>query len=290
MGIMDGKLCMVTGGTAGIGYFTALEIAKMGASVIIIGRNHTKCITSVQRIKEESGNHLVDCLKADLSSQAEIRNIVHLFYDAHDRLDVLVNNAGGFFLHRKLSVDSIEMTFALNHLAYFLLTNLLMDALKASSSARVVNVSSGSHLHQHLEFNNLQLTRSYKPIKAYGRSKLANILFTYELARRMEGTQVTTTALTPGMVATEIWIKGDRWMTYLINPVIKRIAQSPLEGAQTSIFLATSPDVNGIVGKYYANKQPVNSDPNSYNRFAAQQLWQKSLELVDMVSTNDQAM
>jgi NAD(P)-dependent dehydrogenase (short-subunit alcohol dehydrogenase family) len=232
----------------------------------------------------------VDCLEADLSSQAETRNIVHFFYDAHDRLDVLVNNAGGFFLHRKLSVDGIEMTFALNHLAYFLLTNLLMNALKASSSARVVNVSSGSHLHQHLEFNNLQLTRSYNPIKAYGRSKLANILFTYELARRMEATHVIANALTPGMVATEIWIKGDRWMTYLINPVIKRIAQTPLEGSQTSIFLATSPDVNGITGKYYANKQPVNSDPNSYDRFAAQQLWQKSLELVDMGSTNDQAM
>jgi len=287
MGSMDGKLCMVTGGTAGIGYYTALEIAKMGASVIIIGRNHTKCITAIQRIKAVSGNHLVDCLEADLSSQAEIRKIIHLFYDAHDRLDVLVNNAGGFFLHRKLSVDGIEMTFALNHLAYFLLTKLLMDALKASSSARVVNVSSGSHLHQHLDFNNLQLTRFYNPVKAYGRSKLANILFTYELARRMERTQVTINALTPGMVATEIWIKGDWWMTYLINPVIKWIAQAPLEGAQTSIYLASSPELDGVTGKYYANKQPINSDPNSYDRLAAQQLWQKSLELVGIGSTND---
>ena len=282
MGIMDGKLCMVTGGTAGIGYYTAFEIAKMGASVIIIGRNHPKCIAAVQRIKEQSGNTLVDCLVADLSSQAEIRKIAGVFNDQHDHLDVLVNNAGGFFLHRKLSVDGIEMTFALNHLAYFLLTNLLLDALKASSSARVVNVSSGSHLHQHLDFNNLQLTGFYNPVKAYGRSKLANILFTYELARRMEGTHVVTNALTPGMVATEIWIKGDWWMTYLVNPVIRRIAQSPLEGAQTSIYLATSSEVDGITGKYYANKQSINSDPNSYDVITSQQLWQNSLELVGM--------
>jgi retinol dehydrogenase-14 len=287
MGIMDGKLCMVTGGTAGIGYYTALEIAKMGGAVLIIGRNHTKCVSAVQRIKEESGNNLVERLEADLSSQAEIRKIANLFCEAHDRLDVLVNNAGGFFMHRIVSIDGIEMTFALNHLAYFLLTNLLLDALKASSSARVVNVSSGSHLHQHLDFNDLQLTRFYNPVKAYGRSKLANILFTYELARRMEETHINANALTPGMVATEIWMKGDWWMTYLVNPVIKRIAQSPLEGAQTSIYLATSPEVEGITSKYYANQQPINSDPNTYDGFSAQQLWQKSLELVGMESTID---
>jgi retinol dehydrogenase-14 len=290
MGIMDGKLCLVTGGTAGIGYYTALEIAKMGAAVIIIGRSHSKCVASVNRIKEESANNLVDYLEADLSSQSDIRKLAKLFYDSHNRLDVLVNNAGGFFMHRKLSIDGIEMTFALNHLAYFLLTSLLMDALKSSPSARVVNVSSGSHLHQYLDFNDLQLTRSYNPVKAYGRSKLANILYTYELARRMEGTQVTSNALTPGMVATEIWVKGDWWMTYLVNPVIKRIAQSPLEGAQTSIYLATSPDLDGCTGNYYANKLPIKSDPITYDRTAAQRLWQKSLELVGMESVNDQLL
>jgi NAD(P)-dependent dehydrogenase (short-subunit alcohol dehydrogenase family) len=290
MGSMDGKLCMVTGGTAGIGYYTALEIAKMGASVIIVGRNHTKCLASVQSIKGESGNNLVDYLEADLSSQADIRKITNLYYASHDHLDVLVNNAGGFFLHRKKSIDGIEMTFALNHLAYFLLTILLLDALKAGSSARVVNVSSGSHLHQHLDFNDLKLTRFYNPVKAYGRSKLANILFSYELARRLEGTQVTSNALTPGMVATEIWIKGDRWMTYLVNPVIKRLAQTSFEGAQTSIYLAASPEVDGITGKYFANMQPIKSDPTTYDTNAAQMLWQKSLELVGVESVNDQAL
>jgi NAD(P)-dependent dehydrogenase (short-subunit alcohol dehydrogenase family) len=288
MGIMDGKLCMVTGATAGIGYYTALEIAKMGASVIIIGRNQEKCISAVQNIIEQSMNFSVEYLEADLSSQAQIRSIANTFYEHHDHLDVLVNNAGGVFLQRRLSVDGIEMTFALNHLAYFLLTDLMIGALKASQSARVVNVSSGSHLHEHLDFNDLQLTRFYNPIKAYGRSKLANILFTYELSRRMMGTHITANGLTPGIVATDIWKKVNRYLTPLINPVIQHIAQAPLEGAQTSIYLATSPDVNGVTGKYFANQHPINSDPYTYDVRLAQQLWQRSLELVGMANSNNQ--
>jgi NAD(P)-dependent dehydrogenase (short-subunit alcohol dehydrogenase family) len=176
------------------------------------------------------------------------------------------------------------MTFALNHLAYFLLTNLLIDALKASPSARVINVSSGSHLHEHLNFTDLQLTKFYNPIKAYGRSKLANILFTYELSRRVKGTHVTANALTPGMVATEIWKKVNPWLTPLINPVIQRIAQTPLEGAQTSIFLATSPELEGVTGKYFADQKSIDSDPNTYDEIAAQQLWQISLEMVGLAN------
>jgi NAD(P)-dependent dehydrogenase (short-subunit alcohol dehydrogenase family) len=280
MGLMDGKLCMVTGATAGIGYCTALEIARMGASVIIIGRNKTKCTLAVNNIRQESGSDLVDYLEADLSSQANIRTLASKFYEMHDHLDVLVNNAGGFFFQRNLSVDGIEMTFALNHLAYFLLTYLLTDALKASPTARVINVSSGSHLHQHLDFNDLQFMRFYNPIIAYGRSKLANILFTYELSRRLKDTHITANALTPGMVATDMWSMGVHWMASLMDPVMKQLAQSPLEGAQTSIYLATSPDVEGVTGKYYAKQHPVNSDPNTYNLVTAQQLWEKSLELV----------
>ena len=233
--MMDGKLCMVTGATAGIGYYTALDVARMGATVIIIGRNHAKCTAAVNRIRMASGNESVDFLVADLSSQAHIHALVKRFNERYDHLDVLVNNAGGFFLIRKMSVDGIEMTFALNHLAYFLLTTLLIEALKSSPSARVINVSSGSHLHQHLEFNDLQLSRLYNPIKAYGRTKLANILFTYELSRRLQDTHVTANALTPGMVATDIWSLGNPGLAFLINPVVKRVAQTPLEGARTSI-------------------------------------------------------
>ena len=280
MGMMDEKVCLVTGATAGIGYVTALEIARLGASVVILGRNSSKCEACVKMIREQTGNPEVNYLVADLSSQAQIRAAADKFNQQYDRLDVLVNNAGGFNLTRKLSVDGIELTLAVNHLAYFLLTNLLMDALKASPSARVINVSSGSHYGEHLDFDDLQLKKFYNPIQAYGRSKLANILFTYELARRLDGTRITANALTPGMVATDIWMKVSRWLTPLINPVIRRIAQSPLEGAQTSIYLATSPQVEGITGKYYANKMPMRSSAASYDRESAERLWELSLELV----------
>jgi len=282
MGIMDGKLCMVTGATAGIGYYTAMEIARMGATVIIVGRNQAKCIASMKMIQKDSENQSVEYLSADLSSQAQIRSAARTFYEQHDHLDVLVNNAGAFFLRRKLSLDGIEMTLAVNHLAYFLLTNLLIDALKTSTSARVVNVSSGSHYNKHLDFNDLELKRFYSPMQAYGQSKLANVLFTYELARRMANAGITSNALTPGMVATDIWKKVNRWLTPLINPVMQRIAQTPLEGAQTSIYLATSPEVEGVTGKYYADKRQVRSSLISYDLDAAQQLWMISSQLVGL--------
>jgi NAD(P)-dependent dehydrogenase (short-subunit alcohol dehydrogenase family) len=280
MGMMDGKLCMVTGATAGIGYCTALEVARMGASVILIGRDQMKCSNVVKSIQEQTGNQSVEYLLVDLSSQAQIRAAADKFYEQHDHLDILVNNAGGFFLRRRLSVDGIEMTLAVNHLAYFLLTNLLIGALKSSPAARVVNVSSGSHYNEHLDFNNLQLAKFYNPMQAYGRSKLANILFAYELSRRMERTNIASNALTPGMVATDIWKKVNRWLTPLISPVIRRIAQTPMEGAQTSIYLATSPEVEGITGKYFADKKPVRSNSASYDLDASKRLWEISLELV----------
>jgi NAD(P)-dependent dehydrogenase (short-subunit alcohol dehydrogenase family) len=285
MGSMDGKLCLVTGATAGIGYFTALEIARMGASIVILGRDRTRCESSVKTIQEQSGNPSIEYLVADLSSQTQIRTVAHKFYEQHDHLDVLVNNAGGFFLRRKLSVDGIEMTLAVNHLAYFLLTILLMDALKKSPAARVINVSSGSHYNEHLDFNNLQLRKFYNPIQAYGRSKLANILFTYELARRLEGTHITSNALTPGMVTTDIWKKVSRWLTPLINPVMQRIAQTPLQGAQTSIYLATSPEVECVSGKYFADKKPIKSSLVSYDQVSAKHLWDVSLERVSLDKT-----
>src|SRR4030042_5104691 len=156
MGRMEGNLGLVTGATAGIGYYTALEIARMGAAIVILGRDPQKCSTAVKMIKEQAGNPSIEYLVADLSSQAQIRTAVGKFLEQHDRLDILVNNAGGFFLRRRLSVDGIEMTLAVNHLAYFLLTSLLMDALKTSPSARGITVSSGSHYNEHLDFDDLQ--------------------------------------------------------------------------------------------------------------------------------------
>lgn len=282
MGNMDGKIVLGTGATSGIGYYAAREITRMGAWVIVHGRSQEKCLAAVRSIKAETGSEKLSTLAADLSSQAQIREAAQDFYKSHDHLDVLVNNAGAFFLFRRLSVDGIEMTFAVNHLAYFLLTNLLLEALKASSSARVVNVSSGSHLGQQLDFDDLQFKRFYRPMQAYGRSKLANILFTYELTRRLEGSHITANALTPGMVATDIWKKVVPWMNPLITPVMERIGQPPLQGAQTTIYLATSAEVEGVSGRYFAHEHEVRSSPESYDKEAGKQLWQVSLQMVGL--------
>ena len=282
MGIMEGKICIVTGATSGIGFYTAQEIARMGGTTLLIGRNQAKCEAGVKLIQQESGNHSVDYLLADLSSQTQIRAAAALFTDKYDHLDILVNNAGGVSLRRKLSVDGIEMTLALNHLAYFLLTNLLIEALEASLAARVVNVSSGSHYGAQLDFDNLQLAKSYTIYRAYGQSKLANVLFSYELARRLAGTPVTSNALSPGMVATDIWKKVNPILTPLINPVIRRMGQTPLQGAQTSIYLATTPEVEGVTGKYFADCKPMRSSAASYDQKAARRLWELSLQLTGL--------
>jgi NAD(P)-dependent dehydrogenase (short-subunit alcohol dehydrogenase family) len=282
MAIMDGKICMVTGGNAGIGLYTAQELARMGGTVIIIGRNQEKCENALRLVQQETGNPAVEYLLADLSSQAQIRAAAAKFSAKYDRLDVLVNNAGGAFLRRTLTEDGIERTFAVNHLAYFLLTNLLVEALKNSTGGRVINVSSGSHYGLQLDFDNLQLKKSYSIYRAYGWSKLANVLFTYELARRMAGTHVTSNALSPGMVATEIWEKVNRLLTPFITPVIKHYGKSPIEGAQTSIYLATSPDVEGVTGKYFTDSKPVRSSAASYDLDAARRLWQVSLRLTGL--------
>jgi NAD(P)-dependent dehydrogenase (short-subunit alcohol dehydrogenase family) len=285
MHTMDGKIVLVTGGTSGIGLYTALEIARLRARVVIIGRNQKKCTETARWIQEQAANPLVDYLVADLSSQSQICAASAEIHHRYDHLDVFINNAGGFFLRRSLSVDNIEMTFALNHLAYFLLTHLCLDLLKASQSARVISVSSGAHYNEHLDFDDLQLSRFYNPMQAYGRSKLANVLFAYELSRRLSGTHITSNALTPGMVATDIWKKVNRWLTPVITPFIRRLGQPPLEGAQTSIYLATSPDVEGVTGKYYANSKAVHSGPASYNEEIARRLWDISLDMVGLESS-----
>ncbi len=282
--LMDGKVVMITGSTSGIGFFTAQEIARLGAQVIVHGRDEARCRAAVQAIRQETHNASITYLRADLSSLIQVRAMAQMFFDQHGHLDVLVNNAGVAFLFRTLSEDGYEMTFAVNHLAHFLLTNLLLPALRASNSARVVNVSSGAHHNQRIDFTDLQLRRFYNPMKAYGRSKLANILFSYELARRLAGSHITSNALTPGMVATEIWKKVNRFLTPIIYPVIARRAQTPLEGAQTSIYLATSPEVENVTGLYYAYMHPVQSSQASHDEQIAKQLWDASAMLTGLGS------
>ncbi len=280
--IMQGKSVLVTGATDGIGKITARELAKMGAAVTIVSRNPEKTARTVIEIREASGNPNVDMLVADLSSQADIRRAAAEFNARHDHLNVLVNNAGAYFMKRTESVDGIEMTFALNHLGYFLLTHLLLDALKAGSPARIVNVSSAAHVGGRLNLDDLQMKKRFSGWAAYSQSKLANLYFTYELSRQLEGQGVTVNALHPGFVDTNFGVSNGGLGGWMMNLFQKIGAISPEEGAKTSIYLASSPEVEGITGKYFADKKPVNSSRISYAPDLARALWERSLELTGL--------
>jgi NAD(P)-dependent dehydrogenase (short-subunit alcohol dehydrogenase family) len=221
-------------------------------------------------------------LLADLSVLAEVRRVAAEFLQKHNRLDVLVNNAGAYFAERRLSADGYELTFALNHLSYFLLTALLLDALKAAAPARIVNVSSGAHMLGPLDFDDL-MTKDYgmAGFKAYGRSKLANVMFTYELARRLEGTGVTANALHPGGVNTGFG-KNNSGLVKLGMKIFGRFSLTPEQGAQTTIYLASSPEVAGVSGKYFAKCKAVPSSDASYDQAAQRKLWEISEKLVGM--------
>jgi NAD(P)-dependent dehydrogenase (short-subunit alcohol dehydrogenase family) len=275
---MAGKVCLITGATSGIGRETAQALARQGAAVVIVGRDKAKAERTAAQIKKESGNPNVEYLLADLSIQAEVRRLAGEFLSRYDRLDVLVNNAGAIFLRRKESRDGIEMTFALNHLNYFLLTNLLLDRLKKSAPARIISVSSAGHLGASIDFGNLQMEKGYWGFEAYGRTKLCNVLFTYELARRLKDNGVTANAVHPGLVATNIG-RNNGLLAWLFQPLIRFVAKSPREGAETLIYLASSPEVEGVSGKYFANKRAVRSSANSHDEETARRLWQASAEM-----------
>jgi retinol dehydrogenase 12 len=279
-GPMQGQVCLVTGATSGIGKPAARALAQKGATVVVLGRDPDKGAATVASIKQESGNPSVDFLLADLTVQDQVRDAAAEYRNRYARLDVLINNAGGFFWRRQESVDGIEMTFALNHLAPFLLTNLLLDMLKASAPARVINVSSDMHRSAEIDFDDLQMKRGYRGMKAYARSKLALTLFTYELARRLGGSHVTANAVHPGFVATGIGLTN-RFLG-LFRPVIGLFAKSPEEGAETIIYLAASPDVESTTGAYFVDNEAVPSSPVSYDEAAAERLWEISAQLTGL--------
>lgn len=278
---MQGKVCLITGGTNGIGKSTAQALAGMGATVVIVGRNAQKTAQVVAEIRAASGSTTVDSLLADLSSQQDVRRLADEFKSKYSRLHVLLNNAGAAFLQRQLSVDGVEMTFALNHLASFLLTNLLLDTIKASAPARIINVSSGAHTSGKIEFDNLQGERRYGS-GAYGNSKLANILFTVELARRLEGTGVTVNALHPGLVATGFGKNNGKIIAALIGIFMPLVARSPEKGAATSIYLASSPSLEGITGKYFVDSRVKTAAPQASDMAVARQLWDVSAGMVHL--------
>ncbi|MGD8405627.1 MAG: SDR family oxidoreductase [Anaerolineales bacterium] len=281
---MQNKICLITGATSGIGQATAKALAEKGATVIVVGRDEERCQNTVARIQHETRNFHVSYLLADLSIQTQVRQLAEKFKARYKRLDVLVNNAGAIFLRRQLSADGLEMNFALNHLAYFLLTNLLLDTLKASAPTRIVNVASRSHRGQHLDLDNLELKHGYNPMCAYGRSKLCNLYFNYELARRIDGTGVTVNAMHPGLVHTNM-AANNGWLVRLFLPLIHRNSLTPEQGASTAVYLASSPDVEGVTGKYFVRKREVESDPASHNTSAAEKLWQISEKMTGLSSS-----
>ncbi len=273
---MIGKMCMVTGANTGIGRATALGLTKMGASVVMVCRNRERGEAALTEITRESGDGTVSLLLADLSSQAAIRQLAADFKAQHPTLHVLINNAGLITKKRVLTEDKLETQFAVNHLAYFLLTNLLLDTLKASAPARIVNVSSQAHHGVSIDFDDLQSERSYHRTHVYAWTKLANVLFTYELSRRLEGTQVTANCLHPGVIATNLI--GD-YMPRPLRFMTQIIGASPEKGARTPLYLATSPAVEGVSGKYFVDQKAVPSSTASYDRTTARRLWQVSAEL-----------
>lgn len=273
---MQGKVCLVTGATAGIGQETAKGLAQRGATVIVVGRNEEKTRGVVETLRQETGNASVEPMLADLSVQAQIHRLAEEFKSRYTRLDVLVNNAGAVMMSRQESSDGIEMTFALNHLNYFLLTTLLLDVLQASAPSRVIVVSSSAHQGGKMNWDNLLLTRRYNAWAAYSQSKLANVLFTYELARRLEGTGVTVNALHPGFVASNFISTNNGSWTRFVRRLLHMAAISVERGAETPIYLATSPEVEGVTGKYFVEKKAVRSTDASYDLEAQRRLWEVS--------------
>lgn len=282
-GPMAGRTVLVTGGTGGIGRATALGLASMGAHLGITGRDRGRSEDAAREIRTAGGGQ-VDVFVADLSSQSEVRRLADGVLQSLSQIDVLVNNVGGYWNTRHVTADGLERTFALNHLAPFLLTNLLIDRLRQSAPARVVTVSSNAQAMGRIDFDDLQGERSYSGAQAYNQSKLANVLFTYELARRLRATSVTANALHPGVVRTSFGAEDPRGVQRLFVPFMRPFMRSPAKGAATSIRLASAPDLEQVTGRYFVNSKPKRSSKRSYDEDAAARLWQVSADLVGLTT------
>lgn len=278
---MGGKVCMVTGANSGIGKATALGLASLGATVVMVCRSQERGEAALAEIKQKSSNQRIFLLLADLASQAAIRKLAKDFNKQFSALHVLINNAGIIPRKRQVTVDGFETQFAVNHLAPFLLTNLLLDTIKRSAPARIVTVTSDMHRGASISFDDLQSVGSYRPVRVYSETKLANVLFTYELARKLKGTKVTANCLHPGMVATKLLADGIG-IPRPLTSTTKLIGSSPEKGAKTSIYLAASPEVEGVNGKYFVKEKPVESSQISYDQSLAGRLWKQSAELTGL--------
>jgi NAD(P)-dependent dehydrogenase (short-subunit alcohol dehydrogenase family) len=284
-GPLTGKTAVVTGSNSGIGKMTALELAKAGATVVMVCRPGDKSEAAYSEIAAVVGDYGVELMTADLSSQASIRACATEFKRTHKKLDILVNNAGVFLPDRQVTVDGLERTFAINHLAYFLFTNLVLDLLKASLPARIICVASEAERTGKIDFKDLQGEKRYSGLKAYSQSKIANILFTYELARRLAGTGVTANCLHPGGVNTG-WGRNAKGLLRMGITLFRRFLLTPEQGAQTSIYLASSAEVEGITGGYFIKCKPVRSISSSYDLDLADKLWDVSEKLTGLSQTD----
>ena len=279
---LNGKEIVVTGGTDGIGKVTARELAKQGARVTIVARNATKGDNVVRELRAQTQSETIFFVEGDLSSRKGVNHAAGLLKERLSKLDVLVNNAGAFFQTRTISADGVEQTLALNHLGYFSMTALLIDVLKAAGSARIVNVASAAHLGAKLNLDDLQNEKRYSGWTAYGQSKLANIYFTYELSRRLEGSTVTANCLHPGFVASAFGDNNGGFMRAAIGFAKSIAAISEDKGARTSVYLASSPDVEKVNGRYFDKCKDVKSSPVSYDENISRQLWAASESLAGL--------
>jgi len=276
---MEGKVCMITGANSGIGKATAIGLAEMNATVVMVCRNKERGESAQKEIIEKTGNKNVDLYLCNLSSLESIRKMVVEFKNKYQNLHVLINNAGVMLSKRELSVDGFEMNFAINHLAPFLLTNLLLDLLKKSTPSRIINVASAAHKFGTIDFEDLQSEhRKRRFMGLYGTSKLALMLTSYELSRRLEGTGVTLNTVHPGVVNTNLGVDRSKPK----KGIVRRFFKTPEKGAETSIYLASSPEVEGITAKYFFNKQEQKSSEDSYNEEYAKKLWDISLKMTGL--------
>ncbi len=278
---MKDRVCMITGANSGIGRATALELAEMGAKLVMVARDKQKGELAMSEIRKQTGNDSIDLLLADLSSLQSVRDLAHRFQAKYPRLHVLINNAGLFNQRRHVTPDGYEATFAINYLAPFLLTNLLLDQLKSSAPSRIVNVSSVGHYNGHIAFDDLNMEKNYGGWRAYQQSKLALVLFTRELARKLEGTGVTVNSVHPGTVATNIWSRPMGPLGFIMA-VPKLFMTSPKKGAETVVYLASSPEAEKTSGEYWDKLRVKKSSEESYNEEVARRLWEVSAKLTSL--------
>jgi NAD(P)-dependent dehydrogenase (short-subunit alcohol dehydrogenase family) len=274
------RTAVITGATGGIGLEAAVMLARQGITLIIVGRNSERIEAALAEIRRRAAGATVSALKADLASQAEVRQLASNILAAAPRLDLLINNAGGVHARRTITPDGIEATFAVNHLAPYLLTRLLLDRIVASTPARIVTVASHAHFHGTLDLADYGYASGYRIIRAYTRSKLCNVLFSRELARRLEGNGVTANAMHPGTIATHIWSGAPAWARPVLAIAKRVMMEAPETGGERITWLATSPEVGGVTGRYFERNRDVPPSALAQDDALARELWELSARLV----------